>query len=189
MNHVPLERVATALVVSVLLAASACTGSDDDAAHTTTSASTDAAAYTEKIERSLRAETDQISDEESGCLAARLIRILDPQRLAEQGVEPEDLAADGTLGLPALELTQEQLNAVYESYGECGIDLRAVFLERTLGGSVFNDEEKACLDSVITDDDVRALMMAPTTPGEGEIDRDPEVDAFSDEILACINDN
>lgn len=171
------------------------TTSDDE---TTTTTSGDASgngsgdgtpdeqAYVDAMEESLRPSSGSpMSEDQARCLAPRLIEILDPERLADAGVEPDELHTAGGLDVPGIDLEEDEANAMYDSYGECDIDMRAVFLDGVLAGSGLDAEEIACVESVVTDDKIRALMVGMTMVGEEAVDDLPEVAAFGAELEAC----
>ncbi len=148
----------------------------------------DVDAYVEALEESVRTNGGMITAEQASCYAPRLIEVLDAERLADAGVTPDELAESDDLEFPDVDLDEDEANEVYDIYEDCGLDIRSIFIEGVLLGSDLDDDEIACIESVVTDDKIRALMVGMIVVGEEEVDSIPEVAAFGEEVQDCLSD-
>ena len=87
--------------------------------------------YVQALAQSMREDDDSdlpLDDEQADCLAPRFVEVLDPARLEEAGITPEQLAESDDV-ITQLGLTEEEGGEMYDALGECDLDVRALFLE------------------------------------------------------------
>ena len=190
------------LIAGLAVAAlTACGGDDDggsattaDAAETTASSSdgtstgsTVSAAdateddYLAAIESSLTsgAGTGQMatSSEQAECVAPKWLDTIGVDRLKEQGIGPaqigDDIDDDGS-ALSDLGLTEDEGNALYDAFGDCGVDIEQQFL--TAITDDLNEEAAACVADAVSGDLLRRLHVSVLVQG----------DAAEDELQADI---
>jgi hypothetical protein len=137
--------------------------------------------YLAAIERSLTsgAETGQVatSSEQAECVAPKWLDTIGVDRLKEQGIAPaqigDDIDDDGS-ALSDLGLTEDEGNALYDAFGDCGVDIEQQFL--TAITDDLNQEAAACVADAVSGDLLRRLHVSVLVQG----------DAAEDELQADI---
>jgi hypothetical protein len=155
---------------ALALLAGACGDDDDDGG-----ASSDDP-YVQALAQSMREDPDdlQLDQEQADCLAPRFVEILDPARLEEAGITPEQLADDDD-AIVQLGMSEEEGGQMYDALGECDVDARALFLEGMTEDSGMSEEDRACLEEAIDDDFIRQLVAITLTQGEDALDGNDEL--------------
>ncbi len=156
---------------ALALVAGACGDDDDDDA----SGSDDP--YVQALSQSMREDDDSdlpLDDEQADCLAPRFVEVLDPARLEEAGVTPEQLAESDDV-ITQLGLTEEEGGEMYDALGECDLDVRALFLEGMTEDSNLSDEARDCLEGAISDDFLRQLFAITFSQGEDALEGNDEL--------------
>ena len=156
------RRRPLALVLVIALAAAvllgACSDDDDGAGEMLPAES---APFVEAMVDQLRSPDNDIeyTPEEAQCVSERWVAIVGVDRLDAAGIDPDAFAIDSWSGI---EFTDEELDAIAEAPGECGIDMRQRFLDDLLRDAT-SDEQAACLEEVVTDDLVAEFVKASAT--------------------------
>lgn len=122
-------------------------------------------------------ESDELyTEDQVTCLAEGFVDIIGVDALQSAGLSPQEFAEDGIDDVPdELGVDDEKANAMYDTFADCDIDLQELFAS-TAGGEELTADEQACLDDLLTDDNLRASFVASFTGDE--LEDDPLDDAF-----------
>lgn len=170
------------------------TASDDDSDRTTTTEtdrskkpSGEAAPYVQAMVDSMMDDEDMAIDEEKArCFATSAIDIIGVDRLKDKGIEPADLRDDSSTDMSSVGLSMDEGNELYDAFEDCDIDLRALMLE-----SMGEDDEMPaaameCIDEVLTDDNLRKLMVISIVKGDDAVENDPDVKPVMAGLMGCM---
>lgn len=148
----------------------------------------DAAPYVQAMADSMLDDDDDLSitEDQALCFAGRSIEIIGVDRLQSKGITPDDLRDDSALDLSDVGLTMDEGNALYDSFEDCDIDLRALMLD-----SMGEDEEvpaaaKACLEQVFSEDNLRKLMVTTIVKGDDAVENDPDLEQITGGMVGCM---
>lgn len=155
---------------------------EDDDETTTTEGSDD------PVDADAQAYVDAMTDgvgevfggtERAACLAEAWVDTIGADVLTEKGVTPEEFGEGSDDMIDGLGLDEDTASDLYDTFGDCDIDLRALFT--SFGSDDPTPEQEACVEEILTDDALRASFVAEYT-GES-LDEDPV-----DEIDTCFPD-
>lgn len=150
--------------------------------------SAEAEPFVEAMKESMRGAEDdelQLSDEQVDCLAPRVINAIGMDRIEASGVTPEELGSDSDIDFSDMDITEDVGNAIYDSFGDCDVNLRDVMLESFAAGGEMPAEATACIEDVLTDDNLRTLMVSMMVNGEDAMASDPALEGFMGDLTAC----
>ncbi len=163
-----------------------CGDDGDDGASEEVSA--EAEPFVEAMKESMRGAEDdelQLSDEQIDCLAPRVINAIGMDRIEAAGVTPEELGSDSDIDFSDMEITKDVGNAIYDSFGACDVSLRNVMLESFAADGEMSAEMTACVEDVLTDDNLRTMMVSMMVSGEDAMFSDPELEGVLGDLMAC----
>jgi hypothetical protein len=143
-----------------------------------TAGSADAQAYVDAMIESFdNADPDelQINREQAQCLAPRWVDAIGADRLAAAGIQPRDFGAEGDVDLTEVGLSEDDGNAMYDAFGECDIDVKAVFVESFSADRDVSEDDKNCLADAMSDDLLRRIMVTTFVEGEEALNQDEEL--------------
>lgn len=145
--------------------------------------------YVEAMATSMRSSNDDsedvvFTDEEIDCIAPRFVNIIGVDRMKENNVEPADIAADDSIDFSNLDLSDDEGNTLYDTFGECDIDLREKMLTGMAADEDATPEMKACMEGVFTDENLRKFMVSSMVAGEDAED-DPEIAPLMGQLMGC----
>jgi hypothetical protein len=127
--------------------------------------------------------------EQAECMAPKWLATVGVERLKEHDIAPsmigDDNSDDGS-ALADLGLTEAEGNALYDAFGECGVELREEFVQSMTED--LDADAAACVDDAMTDDLLRRLMVASIVQGDGALDQDEELAADFRSALAPCDD-
>lgn len=164
---------------------------DDEDDETTTTASeadlgdADRDAYVAALAGSFGEDTDGIfEDGQIECLSEGFVDVLGVDNLKEAGIAPDALAETNGSDFPEeLGVDEEKANQMFDVYEDCDVDFGAVFKE-VFGGLVgpegLSAEDEACIDELLTSDNLRRSLVADIL-GE-DLEDDP-----LDEVENCVD--
>ena len=117
-----------------------------------------------------------MSEEQAQCVAPRWMDAIGLERLQEAGIEPADIESDdeGT-ELTSLGLDEEAGGELYDAFGACDVDVKALFVESLAQDSGLSDEDRECVEENFDDDLLRRVMVASLTQGEEALQQDEEL--------------
>lgn len=136
----------------------------------------DGGPYVEAMKRSMHASNDedfQMSDDQIDCISPRFIDIIGVDRLEANGVTPADIENDEALDFSELDMSEKEGNALYDTFGDCDIDLREMMLTSMADDDDMTPEMKTCMEGVFTDDNLRKLLVSTMIDGDDALDDDP----------------
>ncbi len=138
----------------------------------------EAGPYIEALKRSMYASNDededfQLTDDQIDCMSPRFINVIGVDRLKENGVTPADLESDEAMNFSELGMTEKEGNALYDTFGECNIDLNEMMMTSMAADEDMTPEMKTCMQEVFTDDNLRRFMVASMIEGEAALEDDP----------------
>jgi hypothetical protein len=182
------RTLALLIAGAAVVLATACGDDDDDGAAVTTSGTSsgtagtagaaDAQAYVDAMIESFdNSDPDelQIDREQAQCLAPQWVETIGVDRLAAAGIEPQDFAEEGNVDLTAVELTEEDGNAMYDAMADCDIDVRSIFIGSLTTGASLSEEDIQCVDDAIDDDLLRRIMVTVLVEGDDGLNQDQEL--------------
>lgn len=117
------------------------------------------------------------SRDEGECIGAGWVDAIGFDAIVDAGISPEEFATGSEEDLDALGIDEEVATGLYDAFGDCGIELREIFLEDS--GVDPSPSEQSCLDDVLTDENLRESFVAEFS-GES-LDDDP-----FEEAMDCI---
>ena len=138
----------------------------------------EAGPYVEALKRSMHASNEaddafEMADDQIDCMAPRFIDVIGADRLKENGVTPADLESGETLDFSEVGLGEKEGNALFDTFGECDIDLNEMMMASMAADEDMTPEMKTCMEGVFTDDNLRKLMVATMTQGDDALENDP----------------
>jgi hypothetical protein len=158
------------LALSFLLLAGGAAACSDDGG-------TDAQPYVDALAEEL--EGDDMTADEAECMAEQTIDAIGADFLADNDIEPEDLAgSDGPQDLD-IEISEEQAEGAASAFVDCDIS----FAEGILGEDA-SDEAVACVESNLDED---AIVDALTAEYLGDSEESEELfgEAFAGVQTEC----
>jgi hypothetical protein len=204
-------RIALGLVGVLALSTMAACGDDDDSsdggASTTVASSgtsvttAGSATTTGDVEASEQEYVDalvksfqssdgselHLTSDQAECVAPKWIRTIGVDRLHDKGVEPSDIGDDSSdTDLSDLGLSEAEGNAMYDAFGDCKVDVRALFVTSLSAGEEMSDDTKQCVDDAVTEDLLRELLVTSITKGDaGLSDKSGIGKQFNEALAAC----
>jgi hypothetical protein len=130
----------------------------------------------------------QIDRGQAECLAPQWIEIIGVERMQENGIEPDDLREDSVdVELTEIGLTEDDGNALYDTFSDCDIDIRQIFIDSMSADAddEFTDEQRDCIGESFDDDVLRRIMVTTLIEGDDALDEDDEL---TGEIFALIGE-
>lgn len=178
-------KITLAAVMIVMVAA--C--SDDGGDGASTEVSDEAKPYAEALSKSLTVDdgSDLILDQsQADCIAAKWVNTITPQRLKENGFEPEKLAdPDSGTELSTIGLSDDEAGTMVDGFGECDVDLRERILTGLTEDESVTDEQRACFEDAVTDDVVKQFLVTGLTATEESDAADMADNGLFQAITAC----
>jgi len=148
--------------------------------------SADGQAYVDSIVESMKSDEDTpLSDEQANCFGARFVKVIGVDRLKEAGVTPENLASEDSMDFTDLKLSEAEGNKVYDQFGACDIDLREEMMKSMSSDEDMTPAAKACMEGVLTDENLRKLMVVIMTKGDDAAEDDPALSGFMGGLMGC----
>lgn len=176
----PIRFRLTALLATAALVLAACSSGGGGGA----SVSDEGRPYAEALAASMKNNDEdeiQLTDDQADCLAGRMVNTIGVDEFEKAGVEPDELRQDDS-PLEGIDLNEKQANAIYEAFGNCGVDLRAQMMQSFADEDV-SPEVAECLDNALTDDVLRTIMIAALQ----DIDEEsPEAMAAIGPLMGCM---
>ena len=152
------------LALSFLLVAGGAAACSDDSG-------TDAQPYVDALTEEL--EGDDMTDDQAECMAEQTIDAIGADFLADNDIEPEDLAgSDGPQDLD-IEISEEQASGAAEAFVDCDIS----FAEGLLGADA-SEEATACVEDNL-DEDVIVEALTAEYLGDSEESEEIFGEAFT----------
>lgn len=182
------RTIVTAVLVTVLAFAATACGDDDGGGG---EVSAEAQPYVDAMKESMRTSNQeddsdfQLSDGQIDCLAPRWINTFGVDRLEEQGVTAEDIAADTDMEFTDLDLTEDEGGALYDAFGECDVNLSEIMLEEMAADEDMTEAAKTCMEGIFTDENLRKLMVSSMVNGEDAMEDDPELAPLMGQLMGC----
>lgn len=124
--------------------------------------------YVDALVENFQQAGSVFTDEGVRCLAEHWVSAIGTDTFREASITPADLTSNGS-SLGALDIDRPTAETLADGFGDCGLDLRTVYL-RTLEGDL-SEQGKACVDDLLTEDAVRRSFVADVL-GE-KLDPDP----------------
>lgn len=148
----------------------------------------DGQAFVDAMVESMQSEEDfPLSEDQARCFAARTVNTIGVDRLNKAGVTPEQFGSSGdsSIDFSDLGLTEDDANEIFDNFGRCDIDLREMMLESMAADSEVSAGQKACMETVLTDENLRKLMVTSFMKGDDGIENDPELEEVMGGIMGC----
>jgi len=165
-----------ALTIAGTLALAACGGDDGDEAGGTNE-------YTEAMAASM-SEDEELPFEprDVDCLSVEFVEALGgPERLEEEGIQPEDLRRDEGLDELGLELGEEEADGIAAAFGSCDVSLAELVLAEA--GEEVPAETRDCVEENL-DEEVLADFFARVLVDDSADQEPPE--ELLDPLLQCF---
>lgn len=147
----------------------------------------DARAYVDAMVGSMTADEDfPLSDEQAECFSARTIDTIGVDRLQEAGVTPEMMAdEDSAMDFSDLGLTEDEAGDIYDHFGRCDVDLQDLMMQSMAADDEVTPAMQACMETVLTDENLRKLMVSSMMNGDEAMDNDPELEELMGGLMGC----
>ena len=131
--------------------------------------------YSDAVAEAVRSEGDvPFSDDEVECLSRELVDAVGgPSAFEDAGIDPEDLESTANLGDSGLDISDEQADAVADSFGTCDINLTDAFFS-DLGYDV-PDEVRSCVEDNLDEDAFAELFSQALVSDSPDGDLPPEL--------------
>jgi hypothetical protein len=131
---------------------------------------------------------DIAGEDETRCFASEWITIIGVDRLEAAGIDPEEFAGDD-VSFEELGLERDEADELIDAFGSCDIDLRDAMIDSMVADAGDSDVMRGCLEAGLTDESVRALMVAAFTEGEDALEEgnldDPEAERAFGALFGC----
>lgn len=146
--------------------------------------SADSNEYSDAVATAIRSEGDvPFSDDEVDCLSRELVAAIGgPSAFEDAGISADDLEGTANLADSGLEISDEEAEAVADSFGKCDINLTEAFLS-DLGDEV-PDEVKSCVEDNLGEDAFADLFSQALVSGGSGEDLPPEL---LQDLTECIS--
>ena len=148
--------------------------------------------YVDAMKKSLKASNEedgsdgfQMSEEQMDCVAPRFVNIIGVDRMKENGVTPADIEADETMDFSKLKMTEKDGNALYDTFGDCDINLTELMTASMAADEDMTPAMKACIEGVFTDENLRKMMVSSMVKGEDAAEEDPELAPVMAQMMGC----
>jgi hypothetical protein len=149
--------------------------------------SADARAYVDAMTDSMTADEDfPLSDEAAECFSARTIDTIGVDRLQAAGVTPEMMSdEDSAMDFSDLGLTEDEAGDLYDNFGRCDIDLQELMMQSMAADDEVTPAMQACMETVLTDVNLRKLMVSSMMNGDEAMENDPELEELMGGLMGC----
>lgn len=145
----------------------------------------DAAGYVRAFATSMQDDGSPVDAAQAECLAERWVGTIGVDRFKAAGVTPEDIASDDyDDDFSAFEITEAEGNELYDGFAACDIDIRAVMLEETADEEM-SREARACMESVLSEENLRRFMVTAMVHGDDAAEDDPELAELMGGLMGC----
>lgn len=144
--------------------------------------------YVDAMVDSMLADDDfPATEKQARCFAANSVDVIGVDRLQAKGITPDDLRSDSSMDLSDIGLSMDEGNDIYDGFEDCGIDVKGLMLESMEDdGKPVPDEVKTCIDTVLTKDNLRKLMVSSIVNGDDETESDPETKPIMNGLMGCL---
>ena len=177
------------------------TEGDDDSEPTTTESdgggdgggdigdlSADEQAFVAAMVDAMTAEEDfPLSEEQATCFAARTIRTIGVDTMKASGATPDSIRDPNSdsMDFSEFKLTEAQANDVYDNFGRGDIDLREAMLTSMSADGEMTPAQKTCMETVLSEENLRKFMVGMMMSGEDNLENDPELSEITGGIMGC----
>ena len=171
------------LLIAALLGLALLAGCGDSDDGDSSSGDGDAAGSDSPLAQAIAADIREdeempLSEEDAQCIGAGIVDGVGEDRLAELGITTESLEAEGSIELSEFDLTDDEVDAVVDTFQEC-TDVRALLAEALSADGTMSAEDAECVVGELPDDLVRAALEAGQTG-----DEDPDLEEeFGNQLL------
>ncbi len=146
--------------------------------------------YIDALKRSWQAsnlEGDDLpmTDDQIDCMAPHIVGILGVERMKANGVTPADLESDEPLDFSGQDVTEEEAQAVYDTFGTCGMDLRDLMLADMADDEGSDAAYLACMEDALSEENVRLLIVTTMVKGTDALETDAEVAPVMAHVIGC----
>ncbi len=168
--------------VTTLLVVSACGGGSG-----TPKPSAAAQPYVDAMTASMVDDDDFPGDEKTAeCLSARFVGVIGVDQLEANDISPAEFANDSLdFSDVGIELDEKQGNALYDSFGKCGFDVREMLMDEMSADDEVSPAMQACIEQVFTDDNLRKFMVTMMIDGEDAMEDNPELEELMGGLMGC----
>lgn len=178
-----------ALVMVAALAFSATACSDDGGGGGDSAVNDQNRPYVDAMKESMRSSNDDddgfaLDDGQIDCLAPRFVNAIGMDKIEASGVTPEDIEVSD-MDFSAIDLTTEDGNRIYDSFGQCDINLRELMVADFASDDEMGDAAKACMEGVFTDENLRKFFVSSMVNGDEGMEDDPEVAPIVGQMMGC----
>lgn len=106
------------------------------------------------------ADDDFATPEQSECVAEGWVDTIGVDELRAAGVSPQEFADGDDAQLEVLGLDDDDAGALYDVLGDCGLDLRDLYLSSFSEEGDLTADQMACVEDIISEDAVRSAFVA-----------------------------
>lgn len=176
------------LAAILIVMVSACTDDGGDGA--STEVSDEAKPYVEALSTSLTEDDGSdliLSQDQADCVAAKWVNVMTPERLEENGFDPEKLAdPDSASEFNTIGLSKDEAGTMVDGFGECDVDLRELILDGLTQDDDLTEERQACFEDAVTDDAVKQFVVTSLTATDESDAADAANGGLTQAITSCV---
>lgn len=163
---------------------------DDKAASSavgkTPSLSGDSAAYADAMVASMTADSDMpFTDEQARCYANRTVDVIGADRITAAGGKVGSGTDIDALDFSKLSVSEADGNKIYDQFEACGIDLRDAMIKSFAEGGEMAPEATECFETVLTEKNLRTLMVSTMINGEDSFESDSAGSELFSQLMSC----
>jgi hypothetical protein len=113
-----------------------------------------------------------LSSKQASCMAPKWIHTIGVDRLKAKGVTPEVMAdSSSDSDFTTLDLSESEGNTLYDTFGTCGVDVKALFIDSL--NPDMSDDDTACVKKSFSDDLLKKVLVAELIKGDAGLNADP----------------
>lgn len=140
--------------------------------------------YGDAIAETLQADPEvPFTTAQTDCLGQQFAQIIGDDRFQAAGIEPEDISTSNGPSDLGIEFNEADSEALAATFGECDIDVRALFLEGLTQGEEIPQEVVDCIEREVDAEAIESLL-ASTIVGNQE----PNEDAIFEILGPCMEE-
>lgn len=132
--------------------------------------STDREDFVDAMTASMVSDGDfPAGEKEARCYSEATLDVIGVDSLVDAGYTADDFGEEAAgLEFEALDLDEKQANAIFDAFGDCGIDLQKIMQESFSEDGDLTPEQKACFEDVFGGDGLRTFFVTAMVAGEDD---------------------
>lgn len=183
------NRPTTLAIALVAVLSLFATGCGDDGGGGNAAVSDENRPYVDAMKESMRTSNEEdgdleLSDDQIDCLAPRFVNAIGMDNIEAAGVTPDDIKTSD-MDFSGMDLTEEDGNRIYDSFGQCDIDLRELLMVSMADDEEMSEATATCMEGVFTDENLRKFMVSSMVNGDEGMEDDAEMAPIMGQLMGC----